>query len=99
MKIKAKTDTSGKILCEMENQNPIRETEDPTEPLDIIAGIMFLRMKSKDGYAKRKLTDCIEDLFRRYYELKKLTIYNCVPDSFVVGFLAKRLNRYLGVYK
>lgn len=99
MKIKAKTDTSGKIMVKIVGQNPIRETEDPTECLDIIAGIMFLRIKSKDLYAKAKLSACIEDLFRRYYELKKLTIYNCVPDSFVVSFLAKRLNRYLGVYK
>lgn len=95
MKIKAKTDTSGKVLCEMENQNPLRETEDPTETLDIIAGIMFLRMKSKDGYAKRKLSDCIEELFNRFFTISKYTIYSHVNQKFVIEYISNKLRIYI----
>lgn len=92
--MKAKTDERTDIVAIIEGQNPVSASE-MFDILDIITGIMFLRLKTKSEYGKARLTETIDELWKRVETLKEKTIYKYVKHDFFVKCISHKLKGYL----
>lgn len=92
--MKAKTDEKGVIVANIEGQNPVSASE-LLNILDIIAGVMFLRLKSKSEYGKARLSETIDELWKRVFVLKEKNIYRFVKQDFFIKYISLKLNVYL----